>query len=84
MNAYDEHVIISEKFENQNDATRDVMYQLKMLKRVNEKWHRKLDYIHWCPRCRRRTKISSHYPYCTHCNWDSVTDPSLTPRRWRT
>lgn len=30
-----------------------------------------------CHRCFATTKIVGHYPYCTECNWDSLTDVYL-------
>jgi hypothetical protein len=34
-------------------------------------------YKHQCPRCEAKTRISGKHPYCSECNWDSLTDPSL-------
>lgn len=28
--------------------------------------------LHTCPRCRATSRISSKYPYCPECNWDSL------------
>lgn len=28
-----------------------------------------------CPRCGSATHITGDAPYCTDCNWDSLTDP---------
>lgn len=30
---------------------------------------------HVCPRCGSATHITGDAPYCTDCNWDSLTDP---------
>lgn len=34
-------------------------------------------YIHKCPRCESKVRISGKHPYCPDCNWDSLTDPSM-------
>lgn len=36
----------------------------------------KLGRKHSCPRCGDITHIVSNDPYCTGCNWDSLTDPT--------
>lgn len=30
---------------------------------------------HSCPRCGAITRITGNDPYCSDCNWDSLTDP---------
>lgn len=30
---------------------------------------------HVCPRCKSVIRISEEAPYCSDCNWDSLTDP---------
>jgi len=34
---------------------------------------------HLCHRCTATIKIIDRFPYCTECNWDSLTDPSMMP-----
>lgn len=29
---------------------------------------------HQCPRCEAQNHIATNLPYCSECNWDSVTD----------
>ena len=28
-----------------------------------------------CPECSSKTMVLDRYPYCLHCNWDSLNDP---------
>lgn len=30
---------------------------------------------HVCPRCKSITRTTEESPYCSDCNWDSLTDP---------
>jgi len=41
-----------------------------------------LGYSHQCPRCEAITQVIGRDPYCTECNWDSLTDPCTEVRRW--
>lgn len=47
---------------------------------------RKLELIlgtnHQCPRCEHITRTNNPYPYCSHCNWDSLTDLSFEFEKW--
>jgi len=31
---------------------------------------------HVCPRCGAIANILDNYPYCSDCNWDSLSDPT--------
>lgn len=31
-------------------------------------------YQHKCPRCTEKSLVTSKFPYCLECNWDSLTD----------
>lgn len=36
---------------------------------------------HSCPRCCATTTITGSDPYCSDCNWDSLTDPTYEKRK---
>lgn len=62
------------EIEDPENAKEIIEEQLRILKQVNTKWNRKLARIHWCPHCRKKTEVSSGYPYCPACGWDSISD----------
>lgn len=39
-------------------------------------------YKHECPRCGSIQTVASRYPYCTGCNWDSLTDVLEAHDEW--
>lgn len=41
-----------------------------------------LGHPHECSRCGAVTQVIGRDPYCTECNWDSLTDPCSEVRRW--
>ena len=71
-----------EELENTTDALNELIEHHEALKeRENNRVGvrtTKDNYHCKCPRCGSKTKISSAHPYCPECNWDSLTDLSLT------
>ena len=41
-----------------------------------------LGHRHACPRCKGTTNITGSAPYCSDCNWDSLTDPAYESEKW--
>ena len=35
----------------------------------------KREYVDYCPKCSEYVSTLDHFPYCLHCNWDSLNDP---------
>lgn len=36
---------------------------------------------HACPRCGATTHVAGDAPYCSDCNWDSLTDPTYEKQK---
>jgi hypothetical protein len=49
---------------------------------LDERRRTSFGYSHQCPRCEAITQVIGRDPYCTECNWDSLTDPCSTVRPW--
>lgn len=37
-------------------------------------------YFHRCPRCHASNRVRGAHPYCSECNWDSLTSPDWAGR----
>ncbi len=49
---------------------------------LDERLRHEHGYKHECPRCGSIQTVASRFPYCSYCNWDSLTDVLEAHDEW--